>query len=406
VPKVKKKKPAKLHKSANRIFDYFEENKSHLLGLIAIFVFCVAVTVALLRAQTPPITTAETTPVPLPSPSPPPRTDLNIVLLGYGGGGHDGGKLTDTIMVAKIDSSSKSISLVSVPRDLWVPLPLQTGTEPTWSKINAAFAIGEDVKGYQYRDDQFKGEHGGGVLAKQLVAEVTGITPDYYLAVNFDTFTKAIDLIGPLTVTVPYTFDDYLYPIRGEEKNPCGFTETDIATLSATFKNGDLEKQFPCRYELLHFDKGKTVMDGETALKFVRSRHGTVGGSDFGRSERQQALLEAVKQKVFSLTFLPKVGPLAQQVAADVQTDFTVGDLPALLTRFKDITNYTTNTVTITDANVLAQGKSADRQFILQPKDGQGNWAGIRYFVKTELEKATASAELASPTASSSAVVN
>lgn len=141
-------------------------------------------------------------------------------------------------------------------------------------------------------------------------------------------------------------------------------------------------------------------MDGETALKFVRSRHGTVGGSDFGRAQRQQALVNAVKQKVFSLSFIPRILPLAQQMLNNIQTDVKIADVPTLLGKFSDITSYTLYSITLTDENVLKNGVSNDRQFVLMPKAGQGNWSEIQTYIGQELKKATASAALvASPSA-------
>lgn len=368
-----------------------------VLGIAALFCISLALTLFLLRGglwrpATNQGLTVASSPTPVPTPEPP--KDLTVLLLGYGGGTHDGGLLTDTIMIVRVDPEQKYIALISIPRDLWVPLRLQAGVEPIWGKINSAYAIGNDTRGYQQREDQFKGEHGGGNLAKQIVSELTKVRLDYYAGVNFDAFTQAIDTIGPLTVNVPYAFEDAQYPIRGEEKNLCQFTEADLATLSATFKGDQLEKQFTCRYEVLQFEKGKQTMDGETALKFVRSRHGNVGGSDFGRAQRQQALVEAIKQKVFSLSFIPRIVPLAQQMIDNIQTDVSLSDVPILLGRFSDITSYTLYSIALTDDNVLKNGVSSDRQFVLQPKAGQGNWSEIQYYIDRELQKATASAEL------------
>ena len=67
---------------------------------------------------------------------------------------------------------------------------------------------------------------------------------------------------------------------------------------------------FPCRYEHLHFNTGVQHMDGKTALKYVRSRHALQDGGDFGRASRQQRFLSAVKDKVLSVTFIPKIVPL------------------------------------------------------------------------------------------------
>ena len=113
-----------------------------------------------------------------------------------------------------------------------------------------------------------------------------------------------------------------------------------------------------------------------------------------GLGDAKQALVDAVKQKVFSLSFIPRILPLAQQMMANVQTDVNLADLPTLLGRFSDVTSYSLYSITLTDANVLKNGVSSDRQYVLQPRDGQGNWSGIQYYIDQELKKATVSAEL------------
>lgn len=81
----------------------------------------------------------------------------------------------------------------------------------------------------------------------------------------------------------------------------------------------------------MHFDAGLQVMDGETALKFVRSRHSEQHGGDFGRSQRQQALLAAVKNKLFTPAGLLQLIPTALRMTNYVQTDVTPEKLKRLL---------------------------------------------------------------------------
>lgn len=300
--------------------------------------------------------------------------NLSVLLLGYGGGEHAGGTLTDTILLANVNRDTKLISLISIPRDLWVTVPLASGARQT--KINAAYSLGD------------------GDVTKQLVADITTVQPDYYVAVDFATFVRTIDTIGPLEVDVPYTFDDYFYPIEGKEDDPCGFSEAEIATLTATLNDFDLEQKFICRYEHIHFDQGSTTMDGTTALKFVRSRHSGTGGGDFGRSERQQAFIQAVMKKVLSIGFVTKVVPLAQQLSAGVKTDFPISALPDLIGTLGNRDEYTTHSIVLNSEGTLVDAFSRDGQAILLPSSGEENWTSIQSFIQNSMLEATASGDL------------
>lgn len=215
------------------------------------------------------------------------KTDerVSILLLGIGGGMHEGPNLTDTIIFASIDPKAKKVTLVSIPRDLWVS-DLQ-------AKVNSAYATGQD-----------KEEGGGLKLAKAVVSKILDQPIDYGIRIDFDGFVKAVDMMGGLDITVERTLDDYAYPISGKEDDACGRSEDEIASLSAQIATSSATESeaFPCRYEHLHIDPGLQHMDGITALKFVRSRHAlSPEGSDFARSKRQEKVIQAFKDKLFSV---------------------------------------------------------------------------------------------------------
>lgn len=218
----------------------------------------------------------------------------NILLLGTGGEGHQGYNLSDTIIFASVSQKSKDVVLISIPRDLWV--------EDLKAKINTAYAFGEERK---------KGE--GVKLAESVVSNLLNLPVHYTVRVDFSGFEKAIDLVGGVDINVEREFTDSKYPIEGKENDLCGYKIVEVeengikksviqdATGSAVL----VEDPFSCRYETIHFTKGLTHMDGKTALKFVRSRMGANGeGSDFARARRQQKVILAVKDKVFSLKTL------------------------------------------------------------------------------------------------------
>lgn len=221
-----------------------------------------------------------------------PEKKVNVLLLGVGGGSHDGPDLTDTIIFASIDPEEKKVTLASIPRDLWIP--------DLNAKINSAYTYAED-----------KEEGIGLAVTKSLVGRIIGERIDYAVKIDFAGFEKAVDMAGGLDIDVANTFDDYAYPINGLEADPCGLKDDEIASLAAEIASGSATESeaFPCRYEHLHFDEGLTKMDGETALKYVRSRH-SLGeeGSDFARSKRQEKIITAFRDKIFSVdTFLNPV---------------------------------------------------------------------------------------------------
>jgi len=178
------------------------------------------------------------------------------------------GVLTDSIMLVSVDVQTGKAVVLSLPRDMWVPYP-----DGGSGKINALYATGMN-----------RGESGAEYAAKAL-ENVLGIPIHYYLVVGFDSFVRAVDILGGIEVDVERAFDDYMYPIPGRENV---LPEED-------------------RYEHLHFEAGRQHMDGETALKFARSRK-ALGeeGSDFSRAKRQQKIVMAVKDKFLSLDTLAR----------------------------------------------------------------------------------------------------
>jgi LCP family protein required for cell wall assembly len=208
---------------------------------------------------------------------------FNILLLGIGGGSHDGPELTDTIILTNINLSTKTVNLISVPRDLWIP--------KLKDKINKAYSSGQE-KGKQ-----------GMLLAKATAQEVLGQQIDYVVVLDFSGFTKLVDYLGGIDVNVLNTLDDYNYPLDGKEVDVCDKSTGEIEQFSATASAEiDFWEFYSCRYTHLHIDKGLVHMDGKTALSFVRSRHAEgAEGTDFARSARQQQVIAAIRQKILSL---------------------------------------------------------------------------------------------------------
>lgn len=183
---------------------------------------------------------------------PPPQREISILLLGTDERADEvGPPRTDTIILLNVNLETRSAGLISLPRDLWVPIP---GYDIT-TKINSAYALGER-RGYP---------GGGAQLVKDTVGSFLGRPVEYYVQVNFVGFERLVDLIGGVDLYVPRTILDEHYP---------------------TPDYG---------YQTFYLEAGYQQLDGTTALKYVRTRN---TDNDYMRSERQQQVIQAVMDKV------------------------------------------------------------------------------------------------------------
>jgi len=331
------------------------------------------------------------------------KTEYTFLLLGYGGGKHDGTYLTDTIMVINLNIEKKTAVLISIPRDTWVAVP--TLNEPFHSKINAVYQMGLFPKKYPDIDTSLLSEGNPSGLLKKVVKDITGLEVDAFAAIDFNGFITAIDTLGGIEVDVKKTFTDYEYPIEGEEKNLCGRDEEfsliepilnkessadDIRRIYE--QHPELEQfvkdikdhppiAFPCRFEELHFDSGLTQMNGQTALKYARSRHALEDGGDFNRALRQQNVLDAVKKKVLRIGFIPKIIPLLDKLENHIITDLPLSDMNRLLLEARNSQQYSVDTLVLTD-EFLTDGYSNYGGYIVYPKEGMDKWDRVRQTVQ------------------------
>ncbi len=186
----------------------------------------------------------------------------NILLLGAGDVTHDGVDLTDSIMIASIDpTKTKSVALLSLPRDLYFLKTAQMGV----GRINSLY---RDYKYYLIQqkgmDKQAASMEALRELAKELGTSY-GVEIHHVIKVDFIAFVQAVDALGGIDVVVPEDLVDTQYP------GP-NYSYTTFA-----------------------LNAGPQHLDGETALKYARSRHST---SDFDRSARQQQIIKALSDKV------------------------------------------------------------------------------------------------------------
>lgn len=299
----------------------------------------------------------------------------NILLLGSDrrSSGLHTGVLTDTILVASLGRVDKNIALISIPRDLWVEYA--PGKE---SRINEIYSKKTD---------------GGIAGLRSVVEDVLGIPLHYHLILDFGLFTEVVDTLGGVQVDVETSFKDYEYPIEGKENDLCGRTAEEI---EEDPEDMFLTKKYPCRYETLSFQVGDQLMDGATALKYVRSRKGTNGeGTDFARSRRQQKVIMAIKDKMTSVETLinPKrLKELYDSYQANVDTDIDFPTIQQFYLLSQQIDFAGLRTVVLDDRSTAESGGLLyspvnnilyDGRYVLIPR--AGDYSQIRAFVQKYL---------------------
>ncbi len=166
---------------------------------------------------------------------------------------------TDTMMLASIDPGTDSLGILSIPRDLYVEVP---GIEHL-QRVNTPLLIGE-----------LRQPGSGPLLAMQTVEYNLGMRVHDYLAVDFNSFVHLVNAIGGIEIDVPESIRDPFYPDMNFGYSP------------------------------FYIPAGLQILDGETALKYARTRH---GDNDFQRAERQQVVMYAIRDKLLDPAHLPEL---------------------------------------------------------------------------------------------------
>ena len=201
-----------------------------------------------------------------------PPPPLDVMILGVDARPGEGYLTrTDSIMLAGLQPSRVRVSLLSIPRDLFIDVP-GYGEQ----RINAVNVLGE-----------MEAPGSGPDLLAQGIANSFGIQPDRYVRLNFQAFTDLIDAVGGVDINVERTIVDYQYP---------------------TADYGTIE---------LRFEPGMQHMDGERALQYARTRH---GDDDYQRAARQQQVLTALSLKLLIPLNWPRV---AAVISSSIDTNLT-----------------------------------------------------------------------------------
>jgi len=214
---------------------------------------------------------------------------MNILIIGMDGrsANYDRAARADALMLVGVNFGDKTAQVLSIPRDLWVQIP-EVGINPLHeNRINTAYGSGQ-LAGYP---------GGGPAFQAYTISQNFGIRVDRTVVLNFSAFENAIDTVGGVDINVAKAIHDPKYPDD---------------------HGGSLVLDIPA---------GEVHMDGVTALMYARTRH---QDSDFGRMRRQQAVMMALRDKLFSPDVIPVLPSLAQLLYNSVKTDISFDEIGLL----------------------------------------------------------------------------
>jgi LCP family protein required for cell wall assembly len=270
-----------------------------------------------------------------------PSAELNILALGRPGKGYPGQDLTDTIILVHLKPAEKKAALISLPRDLLVKVP----NRGQLTKINSLYSLA------------------GIETLKEKIEEITGLPIDYYVLIDLVVAKEIIDLVDGLNVFVPQDINDPFFP--GPNYS----------------------------YQAFILPAGWRYLDGEMALKYIRTRYTSPNG-DFDRMARQQQVIQLLKQKVLSLNplwDLPTYLKIFYTLKDHIETNLSLWEIKSLWQIAKDIrTDQITNLVIDKKkTNLLVDGQVTfgnQPASVVYPRAGQENYSEIRNFIRNFID--------------------
>lgn len=212
---------------------------------------------------------------------------FNVLLLGSDTNNPNNSGRTDVIIIVSVNRTAGTVSMISLPRDLYVYIP----GERVY-RINSAYGYGN------------QSEVGGAALLMETIRYNLGLEVEHYARIDFGDFRQIIDSLGGIDLAVDCALEDW------------------------RLREPDLDPNEEDNWEMFTLPVGVHHMDGDLALWYARSRRST---SDFDRGRRHQALVRAIFHRIRELSLLEQVSELWGQAVEIVDTNLELSDMIGLL---------------------------------------------------------------------------
>lgn len=270
---------------------------------------------------------------------------VNVLMVGYGGGEHDGAFLADSIQILSIDPVTDTTTTIPVPRDLWIE---GVASYDRSGKVNQVFSTGNSAGGI---------DRAGSLLA-EVLSEVTGLDIGHWLSIDFVGFSSMVDAVGGVTVDNPVAF---------------AYTSTEEQHAAGDWNVGS-------------FEAGQIHLDGDQALAYSRARYTSVfsESNDFARSVRQARILGALRQELGDggVTSIVPGLRLMDAMEGRVRTDLSAIDLALLSSHLAS-----DRRVELTEGPILTATSNSNGAYILVPTgwNGPGDYGGLQAYLSNQL---------------------
>lgn len=268
---------------------------------------------------------------------------LNVLLLGRGGAENVAPNLTDTMIIASVDFKTQKASLLSIPRDFWVEV------NGSAMKINAAYEMSREAALYEGKKEE-QAEKVAIRTTIDTVRDIAGVPIHKYVLTDYKAFRDIVNALGGVDVNVPEDIYD-------------GFAGWQ-------------------------FKAGEQTFNGEKALQYARTRHGSSRG-DFDRNENQRRLLLAMRAKATSTGIIAnpvKINSIANAVQKNIQTDLTLDEARKVFERTKDLTdNNIVNLDLAKEKDPLVETGNAGGLSIVRPVKGLVDYSDIRSYARRNM---------------------
>ncbi len=299
---------------------------------------------------------------------------VTIMYMGYGGPGHEGEFLTDTILVLSYDPKSQTVTEFNIPRDLYVTVPTGPAGKPFKSKANGVFSTimkweksTQDELDPRYRwTNPRQQQEVGANLAANAFQNVLGFKIDYWVTMNFTAFRTLIDKMGGVNVCVDRAFVDNDYPRNDNDQVDAG-----VMTIK--------------------FDKGCQMMNGDRAIQFARSRKSeSEEGGDFARSARQMKVIASIKEEITKRNLFTNALGYMDALQGNIRVSLDEGEIFAIAGFFNSgegkstFNNVRFDPEIMTGNNFLdSVNKGGVLGYVLIPQAGEDKYNDIQAWVKS-----------------------
>lgn len=285
--------------------------------------------------------------------------------------------LSDSIMLVSLDKDNNTAKMVSIPRDLWVQLADQCSVGNS-SKINAVYECGGGLVDSSSTTSNYASKDKAGATAlMDTITTVTGITPQYYVHVNYSVLQQAVDAVGGIDVNIQGDGADGIYDTNFDWN--CG-----------------TDRPYTCK-NVYYPKDGEYHLDGLHALYLARAR-GDAGAysykdfglakGDFDRQMNQQKILTALKTKAQSAGVLAnpvKVVSLLNALGNNVTTDISTSEMKTFLTTMKKLEPNDIKSVDLDGDTPVVKTGEYDGQSIVLATSGVYDYSSIISLVAKEL---------------------